>query len=130
MLFVSQIAKSKIVKNSTKEKSILKNINLVRSKVPAITHVDNSARVQTVEKNTNNYFYELIEEFNKISKVPILVNTSFNIRGEPIVCSPQDAFKCLMGTDLDILVIENFFLEKKKQNKLLIKDYRDKFKLD
>ena len=114
MLMVSKIKHSKLLKSNINSKYNLNHINNARSLVPAVTHVDSTARIQTVHKKTNPLFYELINEFFKISKVPILVNTSFNIRGEPIVCSPEDAFNCLMGTNLDILVIENFYIEKKK----------------
>ena len=78
----------------------------------------------------NGVFFELIKEFKKITKTPLVINTSFNIRGEPIVCNPTDAFKCFMGTNLDLLVIENFILEKSKQKKELIKDYKSDFDLD
>ena len=83
--------------------------------MPAITHVDNSARIQTVHKETNPRFYKLIKKFNEKTGVPILVNTSFNVRGEPIVCTPTDAFKCFMKTHLDTLVIENYLMIKKDQ---------------
>ena len=129
MLMVSDVVKNKLIK----KKSNLNNlsiINNIRSIVPSITHVDNSARIQTVNRQTNLIFYELIDEFFKLTKTPILINTSFNIRGEPIVCSPKDAFKCFMGTKLDVLVIENFVLEKNKQNKKLILDYKKEFSLD
>ena len=99
------------------------------STIPAVTHVDFSARVQTVDKKENEKFYDLINEFYKITGCPVLVNTSFNIRGEPIVCNPKNALDCFMGTDLDILVIENFLLLKKDQKKTMI-DYKEKFKLD
>ena len=105
-------------------------INIKRSSIPAITHVDYSARVQTVHKETNPKYYNLIKEFEKITGCPVLVNTSFNVRGEPIVCSIKDAFNCFMGTNLDILVIENFILFKEDQDKKLIKDYKNKFELD
>ena len=108
----------------------LSTINQIRSIVPSITHVDNSARIQTVSRNTNPIFYELISEFYKVTQTPILINTSFNIRGEPIVCSPQDAFKCFMGTNLDVLVIENCVLEKSKQKKNLLRNYKKEFNLD
>ena len=83
--------------------------------MPAITHVDNSARIQTVHKETNPRFYKLIKKFKEKTGVPILVNTSFNVRGEPIVCTPTDAFKCFMKTHLDTLVIENYLMIKKDQ---------------
>ena len=129
MLMVANIKKDKLKNpfSSTKE---LKSINTIRSEVPSITHVDNSARIQTVDQRDNDLFYKLIKEFHRLTKVPILINTSFNIRGEPIVASPRDAFNCFMGTDLDVLVIGNFFLEKNRQNKTLKRDYRKNFKCD
>ena len=129
MLLVSDVKKNKLIKNRSNS-NVLSNINNIRSVVPSITHIDNSARIQTVNKNQNLIFYQLLNEFYKITKTPILINTSFNIRGEPIVCSPQDAFKCFMGTNLDVLVIENYVLEKSKQNKKLMKDYKKEFSLD
>ena len=98
--------------------------------MPAITHVDYSARIQTVHKETNPKYYNLINEFKKITNCPILVNTSFNVRGEPIVCTIEDAFNCFMGTNLDILVIEDFILYKNDQDSSLLKDYKSKFELD
>ena len=92
--------------------------------------MDYTARIQTVDKNTNGLYYKLLTKFNEITDCPILINTSFNVRGEPIVNSPEDAFKCFMGTDLDSLVIGNCFLEKDKQNKILKKNYKDNFELD
>ncbi|MDC1095766.1 carbamoyltransferase [Pelagibacteraceae bacterium] len=132
MLLVSEVNKTKQIKMSTHAKNLfgIEKLNVKRSSVPAITHVDYSARIQTVHKKTNPKYYDLISEFNKITNCPILVNTSFNIRGEPIVCSIEDAFKCFMGTNLDVLVIENFILIKKDQDQLLIKDYKNKFELD
>ena len=105
-------------------------LNVKRSKIPAVTHVDYSARIQTVHQETNPKYYKLIKRFNKLTNCPILVNTSFNIRGEPIVCSVTDAFKCFMGTNLDILVIEDFILFKSDQNQFPKEDYKKKFKLD
>ncbi len=105
-------------------------LNIKRSNIPAVTHVDYSARVQTVDKEINPKYYQLINKFYKITGYPLLVNTSFNVRGEPIVCTPQDAFRCFMGTDLDILVIENFFLIKSEQDVGLAQDYKNKYSLD
>ena len=105
-------------------------LNVVRSSIPAITHVDYSARVQTVDRYTNPIFYQLLKCFKKITNCGVLINTSFNVRGEPIVCTPEDAFNCFMGTDLDVLVIGNFILEKHKQKHELIRDYKDKYELD
>ncbi len=88
-----------------------------RSDIPAVTHVDYSARVQTVTKETNPFYYQIIEEFNKLTGCPVIINTSFNIRGEPIVCTPQDAYRCFMCTDMDYLVLGNFLLDRKIQPK-------------
>ena len=132
MLLVSQVKKDKQISMSEKDKNLfgIDKLNIKRSTIPAITHVDYSARIQTVHKETNPKYYKLINEFKKITNCPVLVNTSFNVRGEPIVCSIEDAFKCFMGTNLDILVIEEFILYKKDQDKSLIQDYKNKFELD
>ncbi len=129
MLLVAQVNEKKLMKTEKKNKG-LSSINKIRSTIPGVTHIDNSARVQTVNKKTNPIFHDLISEFFSFTQVPILINTSFNIRGEPIVCTPKDAFKCFMGTNLDALVINNFVLEKNKQNKRLNLDYKKEFKLD
>ena len=105
-------------------------LNIKRSSIPAVTHVDYSARIQTVHSDTNPKYHALLKKFKEITGCPVLVNTSFNVRGEPIVCNAQDAFKCFMGTNLDILVCENFILYKNQQNKNLLKNYQDKFELD
>ena len=132
MLFVSEVKKNKQIEMKENEKDLfgIEKLNIKRSIIPAITHVDYSARIQTVHKETNPKYYDLILEFKKITNCPILVNTSFNVRGEPIVCSIEDAFNCFMGTNLDILVIEDFILYKDKQDKSLIKNYKNKFELD
>ncbi len=130
MLLVAPVKDNKLIKKKTDSELKLNSINNLRSKIPGVTHVDNTARIQTVCLKTNKNYYELLEEFNKITKTPILINTSFNIRGEPIVCSPKDAFKCFMGTNMDILVIENFVLEKRNQNKSQQINYLDEFELD
>ena len=132
MLLVADVKKDKQINISDKHKELfgIEKLNIKRSSVPAITHVDYSARIQTVHKDTNSRYYKLLREFKNITKCPILVNTSFNVRGEPIVCSVEDAFNCFMGTNLDILVIENFILFKNDQIKSLNKDYKDNFKLD
>lgn len=93
----------------------LDKLRLARSRLPAITHVDNTARVQTVHKDTNPRYFRLLEEFERISGDPVLINTSFNVRGEPIVSTPADAHRCFMGTEMDYLVIENYILDKVKQ---------------
>ena len=132
MLLVSNVKKDKQISMSDKDKMLfgIDKLNVKRSSIPAITHVDYSARIQTVHKDTNPIYYDLINEFKKITNCPVLVNTSFNVRGEPIVCSVEDAFNCFMGTNLDILVIENFILFKDDQDKTLLKDYKNKFELD
>ena len=132
MLFVSKILEQRRKKISTDESKLfgIDKLNLKRCDVPSITHVDYSARLQTVEKKTNIKYYNLIKKFYDITNVPMLINTSFNVRGEPIVCNVEDAFKCFMGTDLDILVIGNYILYKEQQNQELKKSYLGKYKLD
>ncbi len=132
MLLVSEVNKKKQVEMSDNDKNLfgIDKLNIKRSSIPSITHVDYSARIQTVHKETNPKYHDLLMEFKKITNCPVLVNTSFNVRGEPIVCSIKDAFNCFMGTNLDILVIEDFILFKEDQDKLLIKDYKNKFELD
>ena len=132
MLLVAEVNKSKQINMSDDDKNLfgIEKLNVRRSSIPAITHVDYSARIQTVHKETNPMYHNLLNEFNKITNCPVLVNTSFNVRGEPIVCSVEDAFNCFMGTNLDILVIENFILFKDEQDKSLLSDYKNKFELD
>ena len=113
MLLVAKVKKEKLINQKKTVNKKLNDINNIRSIIPSVTHIDDSARVQTVNAKLNQNYYNLIKEFFRITKTPILINTSFNIRGEPIVCTPNDAFRCFMGTNLDILVIENFVLEKK-----------------
>ena len=105
-------------------------LNIKRSEIPAVTHVDYTARIQTVSKTTNKRYYDLISKFKEKTGCPVIVNTSFNVRGEPIVNTPKDAFNCFMGTDLDYLVIGNCVLDKSEQNPSLKKNYTDKFELD
>ena len=132
MLLVADVKKEiQILMTSEQEKLFgIEKLNIERSKIPAVTHVDYSARVQTVHQETNPRYYKLIKKFKEITGCPILVNTSFNVRGEPIVCSTKDAFKCFMATNLDILVIEDFILLKSKQNKSLHENYKNQFNLD
>ena len=117
MLMVAKVKKEKQKNMSVNEKKLfgIDQLNVVRSEVPAITHVDFSARIQTVNKINNKKYYNLIKEFDKLTGVPILVNTSFNIRGEPIVSSVEDAYRCFLTTDLDYLVCGNQILEKEVQ---------------
>ena len=132
MLLVADVKKSKQLQMTNEQKNLfgIDKLNVKRSSIPSVTHVDYSARIQTVHKETNPMFHKLIEEFERITKYPILVNTSFNVRGEPIVCSATDAFNCFMGTDLDVLICNNFILYKDSQNKDLLKDYKNKYELD
>jgi carbamoyltransferase len=132
MLLVADVKKSKRIKMTEEQKNLfgIDKLNIKRSSIPSVTHVDYSARIQTVHKETNLIFYKLIEEFERITKYPVLVNTSFNVRGEPIVCTVTDAFNCFMGTDLDVLVCNNFILYKSNQNKYLLKNYKSKYELD
>tara|TARA_B100000953_G_scaffold291843_1_gene278453 strand:+ start:631 stop:2469 length:1839 start_codon:yes stop_codon:yes gene_type:complete len=132
MLLVANVNKNIKKEMTNEEKKLfgIDKLNIKRSDIPAVTHVDYSARIQTVHKNTNLKYYNLIKKFKEITNCPVLVNTSFNIRGEPIVNTPEDAFNCFMGTELDKLVIGNFILEKEKQDQNLKKDYSSKFELD
>jgi len=132
MLMVSSINKDKTIEMTEDQKNLfgIDKLNVKRSEIPAVTHVDYTARIQTVHKETNEKYYKLIQKFKEKTNCPIIVNTSFNVRGEPIVNTPLDAFNCFMGTDLDKLVIGNCFLDKKSQNPLLKKDYLNKFELD
>ena len=132
MLMVASINKDKTIKMTEDQKNLfgINKLNVKRSEIPAVTHVDYSARIQTVHKETNEKYFRLIKKFKEKTNCPILVNTSFNVRGEPIVNTPLDAFNCFMGTDLDKLVIGNCYLDKKTQNQTLKKDYTKEFELD
>ncbi len=132
MLMVANIKKDKIIEMTESEKNLfgIDKLNIKRSKIPAVTHVDYSARIQTVHKETNKKYYKLIKKFKEKTNCPVIVNTSFNVRGEPIVNTPTEAFSCFMGTELDKLVIGNCYLEKKKQNPKLKENYTKKFELD
>ncbi len=132
MLLVAKVKKEKQIKMNDDQKKLfgISKLNVKRSEIPAVTHVDYSARIQTVHKETNLKYYKLIKKFKEKTKCPVLVNTSFNVRGEPIVNSPIDAFNCFMGTNLDKLVIGNCYLDKKKQDKKLKKNYLNEFNED
>ena len=132
MLLVSEVKKSLQIPMNDNQKNLfgIDKLNIKRSNIPAVTHVDYTARVQTVHEETNKRYYDLIKEFNNLTSCPVLVNTSFNIRGEPIVNTIEDAFKCFMGTDLDLLVCENFILYKEQQDQKLAIDYKNSFELD
>ena len=132
MLLVADINQSIRRQMTREEKQLfgIEKLNVKRSSIPAVTHVDYSARIQTVHSNTNPKYYKLLQNFKKITNCPIIVNTSFNVRGEPIVCTIKDAYRCFMGTDLDMLVCGSFILYKNKQDTKLKEDYKNEFKLD
>jgi carbamoyltransferase len=132
MLLVDDVNKDKRIEMTTEEKSLfgIDKLNIKRSSIPAVTHVDYSARIQTVHKETNPIYHALITKFKKKTGCSVLVNTSFNVRGEPIVCTPKDAFKCFMGTKLDLLVIGNCVLRKEQQDKSLTENYKEKYQQD
>jgi carbamoyltransferase len=130
MLIVDFIKEEKRLKNTNKNKYFgIKKLKVLRSIVPAVTHIDYSSRIQTINKYDNLKFYKLLNEFKRITKCPMLANTSFNIRGEPLVCSPIDAFNCFMGTEMDFLCIGNFILDKRAQV-AVFSNYKHKFGLD
>ena len=132
MLLVSDINSEKKIKMSEEQKKLfgIEKLNIKRSEIPAVTHVDYSARIQTVTKKFNKSYYDLISKFRDKTGYPVIINTSFNIRGEPIVNTPEDAYNCFMGTELDYLVIGNCILDKTKQSQNLKKNYIHKFELD
>ena len=132
MLMVADVKKERQRSMTPEEQALfgIEKLNVPRSEIPAVTHVDYSARVQTVHKETNPRFHALIERFKALTGCPIVVNTSFNVRGEPIVCTPEDAFRCFMGTELDILAIGDCILRKEDQDPALKLNYKDAFELD
>jgi len=133
MLLVAQVNNKRIFKMTETQNKLfgIEKLNIPRSEIPAVTHVDYSARVQTVHKETNSKYYDLINAFKKKTGCPVIVNTSFNVRGEPIVCTPEDSYKCFMRTEIDVLVINNYVLYKKEQPKYDdIDDWKNEFKLD
>jgi carbamoyltransferase len=132
MLIVANINKDKTINMTEDQKKLfgIDKLNIKRSEIPAVTHVDYSARIQTVYKKTNEKYYKLIKKFKEKTNCPVIVNTSFNVRGEPIVNTPSDAFNCFMGTELDKLIIGNFYLDKMSQNLALKKNYSTEFTLD
>lgn len=131
MLLVADVVKSKRLQMTEEELKLfgIDKLNVSRSEIPAVTHVDYSARIQTVHQETNSRYHALISEFYKLTSCPVLVNTSFNVRGEPIVCTPEDAFHCFMGTEMDVLAVGNCLLEKKFQTVPKV-NYENKFELD
>ena len=132
MLLVANVSKSRRLEMTAGQKKLfgIDKLNVPRSSIPAVTHVDYSARLQTVHEDTNPLYHKLIKKFSEITGCPLVVNTSFNVRGEPIVCRPEDAFKCFMGTDLDMLVVGEYMEYKEEQPELLERSYEDMYELD
>jgi carbamoyltransferase len=132
MLLVANVQKKHRRKMSAADQKLfgIEKLNVPRSRIPAVTHIDYSARVQTVHKETNPLYHALISAFYKKTRCPVLVNTSFNVRGEPLVCSPEDAFRCFMGTEIEVLVVGNCFLRKEDQDPKLKLNYEQAFELD
>jgi len=132
MLFVADVREGRRREMTAEEQVLfgIDKLNVVRSEIPAVTHVDYSARLQTVHAETNPRFHTLLSRFKARTGCPVLVNTSFNVRGEPIVCTPEDAFRCFMGTDIEMLVVGNCLLRKEDQNPALRMNYSDAFELD
>jgi carbamoyltransferase len=132
MLLVADVQKSKRKPMTPEEERLfgIDKLNVPRSEIPAVTHVDYSARIQTVHADTNPRYHALITKFYELTGCPVVVNTSFNVRGEPIVCTPEDAFHCFMGTNIEVLVCGNTVLYKEDQNPALMEDYKNKYELD
>ncbi len=132
MLFVANVQNNKRRTMNEEEEGLfgIDKLNVPRSSVPAITHVDYSARIQTVHADTNPRYHAVISKFKEKTGCPLIVNTSFNVRGEPIICTPTDAFKCFMGTEMDVLAIANFVLYKKQQDQALKENYEERYELD
>ncbi len=132
MLLVADVVPARRRAMTAEENKLfgIDKLNVPRSEIPAVTHVDYSARIQTVHKETNPRYHALIGEFKKLTGCPVIVNTSFNVRGEPIVCTPEDAFRCFMGTEIETLAVGNCILEKPAQDPALKQDYKNRFELD
>jgi carbamoyltransferase len=132
MLLVADVRPEHRVAMSVEQKQLfgIDKLNVPRSTIPAVTHVDNSARIQTVHRETNPRYHALISKFHELTGCPVIVNTSFNVRGEPLVCTPEDSFRCFMGTDLELLVIGNAWLEKSRQQAQLRRRYEYQFEPD
>jgi carbamoyltransferase len=132
MLIVADVRQDKRRAMTAAEQALfgIDKLNISRSEIPAVTHIDYSARIQTVSPATNPLFHRLLSQFKQLTGCPVLVNTSFNVRGEPIVCTPEDAFRCFMGNELDLLVVGNCVLKKAEQDPALKQDYSSAFELD
>jgi carbamoyltransferase len=132
MLLVAQVEPSQQLPMSDAQRGLfgIDKLNVPRSTIPAVTHIDYSARVQTVHRETNPLYHALLTRFKQLTGCPVLVNTSFNVRGEPIVATPEDAFRCLMGTEIELLVVGNAVMDKAAQDPKLALDYRNAYELD
>ena len=132
MLLVADVKESKRLAMTEEQQKLfgIEKLNIPRSQIPAVTHVDYSARVQTIHKETNPKYYALVSHFKELTDCPVVVNTSFNVRGEPIVCTPEDAFRCLMGTEIEFLVVGNSIMRKEDQDLALKLDYKNAYELD
>jgi carbamoyltransferase len=132
MLLVADVAAKHRIAMTSEQKSLfgIDQLNVPRSSIPAVTHIDYSARIQTVHRDTNPRYHALISRFKALTGCPVIVNTSFNVRGEPIVCTPEDAFRCFMGTEIETLAIGNCLLEKHRQDPALKQSYESAFELD
>jgi carbamoyltransferase len=132
MLLVADVVERRRLKMTAEQQALfgIEKLNVPRSDIPAVTHVDYSARVQTVHRDTNPRYHALISAFDAITGCPVVVNTSFNVRGEPIVGSPEDAFRCFMGTEIERLAVGNCWLQKEDQDPRLKQNYETRFELD
>src|SRR5438132_13189086 len=132
MLLVADVVESRRKAMTPEQQALfgIEKLNVPRSDIPAVTHVDYSARIQTVHRETNPRYWALLQHFKQKTGCPVLVNTSFNVRGEPIVGTPEDAFRCFMGTEIETLAVGNCFLRKEAQNPALRQNYEHKFELD
>jgi carbamoyltransferase len=132
MLLVADVNESKRLAMTEDQNKLfgIEKLNIPRSEIPAVTHVDYSARVQTIHKQTNPKYHALVSKFKELTGCPVVVNTSFNVRGEPIVCTPEDAFRCLMGTEIEFLVVGNSIMRKEDQDPALKLDYKNAYELD
>jgi carbamoyltransferase len=132
MLLVADVCDRHRIPMTAEQRQLfgIDKLNVPRSAIPAVTHVDYSARIQTVHADTNPRYHALISRFYELTGCPVVVNTSFNVRGEPIVCTPEDSFRCFMGTEIEVLAVENCYLEKSEQNATLKRRYEGGFALD
>jgi carbamoyltransferase len=132
MLLVAGVKASRRIAMTEKQQSLfgIEKLKVPRSEIPAVTHVDYSARIQTVHADTNPRYYRVLSQFKRLTGCPVLVNTSFNVRGEPIVCTPEDAFRCFMGSEIEVLAVGDCYLRKQAQDSALKVDYKNAFELD